>query len=104
MNSDARKFFCASQDFRSETPTVRLTAITDLLRFAKYASPPIRSRAATVLEHEFGPYVLTHGMPVCAAPIAEVLSCEAEPRDCRECPWMWSRCGEQEEDKVLEAV
>lgn len=101
MDSDARTFFCASQDFRSGAPSARLPAIAKLLALAQNGGPPLRSRAVAVLVKEFGPYAVTHGLPGCAAPISEVVSCGVENRDCRDCSWIWLP---QADETLAEAI
>jgi len=82
-------FFCAAKDFRGDCPSVRLPAIRELIALARNASPPIRSRAATILVNEFGPHTVSHGIPGCAAPMPQVVTCSVEARDCNDCPWVW---------------
>lgn len=101
LKSEAKMFFCASHDFRSEDPSERLPAVATLIALARSAIPPIRSRAAAMLVKEFGPYAVTHGLSGCAAPISEVETCSVQTRDCRGCPWFWLP---QEDEALPEAI
>jgi len=83
-------YFLACRDLRSDQPAVRRPAITVLLALAGQAAKPIRARACKVLAKEFGPYVVTHGLKGCAAPLSVFCDCLDEGPRCNTCPWQWS--------------
>ena len=94
MEHAATSYFSSSRDLQSQDPSIRLPAITKLMDLAHHAAAPVRARATAALVREFGPYVMTHGLSGCGAPIQEVEDCFAEPRDCRTCPWFMHQQGD----------
>jgi hypothetical protein len=82
-------YFNSSRQLQSHDPALRRPAIATMTALARQATTPISRRASAILEDEFGPFAVSHGLPGCSAPLSEVVRCDAEGRDCRACPWVW---------------
>ena len=83
---DLANYFVAACGLRSGSPEVRRPAIAALAQLAGRSVAPIRARAEGALTAEFGPYVMSDGLPPCLAPFPVVETCESQ---CGSCVWRW---------------
>ena len=79
-------YFSAACALRSDSPAVRRPAVSMLLELARHATGPVRARAERALTEQFGPFVVSDGLPGCAAPIGVVEGCDG---NCLSCVWLW---------------
>lgn len=83
---DLAAYFVAVHAMRSDDALIRRPAISTLFRLARQLPGSLQTRAARVLNEEFGPYAVSDGLSGCCAPFAIVESCDGE---CRACAWVW---------------